>query len=180
MSWRRPDLAALAAAELTYPEHGATRGSGPLPAGYRHVTRYQRLGAGSACFERAVAALFGWRMHRGAGLSPVVAPPPTVGADVVMRLGPPLIGAIIPCRIVYIEDSPRRRGFGYGTLPGHMAAGEESFIVEWADDNNVNLTIRAFSRFTARRAWFGPVVERGQDVATDRFVGALRRLSRSR
>jgi uncharacterized protein (UPF0548 family) len=178
MSWRRPDLAALAAAQLTYPEHGATRGTGPLPAGYRHVTRYQRLGAGPACFERAVAALFSWRMHRGAGLSPVVAPRPTRGADVVMRLGPPPIGVLIPCRIVYIDDSPRRRGFGYGTLPGHLAVGEESFVVEWATDDGVILTIRAFSRFTAPWAWFGPLVERGQDVATDRFVGALERLSR--
>jgi uncharacterized protein (UPF0548 family) len=178
MSWRRPDLAALAAAELTYPEHGATRGSGALPAGYRHVTRFQRLGAGPACFDRAVDGLFGWQMHRGAGLSPLVAPRPMVGADVVMRLGPPLVGAIIPCRIVYVESAPRRRGFGYGTLPGHLAVGEESFVVEWADDNGVNLRIRAFSRFTAPWAWFGPLVQRGQDVATDRFVGALERLSR--
>jgi uncharacterized protein (UPF0548 family) len=45
-----------------------------------------------------------------------------------------------PCRIVRAFDDDvdgvRRFGFAYGTLPGHGAAGEERFTVEWrrADD----------------------------------------------
>jgi uncharacterized protein (UPF0548 family) len=178
MPWSRPDAAASAAAELTYPEPGATRGSGELPAGYRHVVRHQRLGAGKHTFERAVEALFTWRMHRGAGLTALVAPRPAVGEVVVMRLGPWPAGAIAPCRIVYVEDEPRRRGFGYGTLPGHPAVGEESFVVDWADDDGVYLTIRAFSRFVMPWAMLGPAVRWGQNFVTDRFVSSLRRLSR--
>jgi len=38
------------------------------------------------------------------------------------------------CRIVYLVDedeSIKRYGFAYGTLPDHGESGEERFIVEW-------------------------------------------------
>jgi uncharacterized protein (UPF0548 family) len=164
--------------ELTYPEQGATR-DGQLPAGYRLVVRRERLGSGEATFHRAVEALLDWRMHRGAGLAVLSAPPrPAVGEVVVTRLGPPVLGPIAPCRIVYVVDEPRRRGFGYGTLPGHPASGEEAFLVEWADDDGVYLVIRAFSRpATALARLGGPVARWIQDIVTDRYVRALRRLA---
>jgi uncharacterized protein (UPF0548 family) len=163
--------------ELTYREHGATR-DGQLPSGYRHVIRRERLGDGEATFTRAVAALFGWRMHRGAGLAVLSAPAwPAVGEIVITRLGPPVLGPIAPCRIVYMVDEPRRRGFGYGTLPGHPASGEEAFLVERAEDDGVYLVIRAFSRpATISARLGGPVARWIQDIVTDRYVRALRRL----
>lgn len=165
---------------LTYRQQGATR-DGDLPAGYRHVVRRERLGEGAATFDRAVEALFEWRMHRGAGLAVLAAPPrPAVGEVVVTRLGPPVLGPVAPCRIVYVIEEPRRRGFAYGTLPGHPASGEEAFLVEWAEDDAVYLVIRAFSRpatITARVG--GPVARRIQDIVTDRYVRSLRRLARS-
>jgi uncharacterized protein (UPF0548 family) len=165
----------------TYAETGATRGDGPLPAGYRHLDRRERLGAGEATFTRAVDALFGWRMHRGAGLAVLAAPPaPAVGEVVVTRLGPPVLGQRIPCRIVYVVDEPRRRGFGYGTLPGHPARGEEAFVVEWADNDDVYLVIRAFSRPATLLARLGgPVTGWVQNIATERYVRALRRLAQA-
>lgn len=42
-------------------------------------------------------------------------------------------------------DEPGRRGFAYGTLPGHPESGEESFVVELVGDE-VWLEIVAFSR----------------------------------
>jgi uncharacterized protein (UPF0548 family) len=40
-----------------------------------------------------------------------------------------------------------RYGFAYGTLPGHVEAGEERFLVEWnKSDNRVWYDIVAFSR----------------------------------
>jgi uncharacterized protein (UPF0548 family) len=119
-------------------------------------------------------------MHRGAGLAVLAAPPrPAVGEVVVTRLGPPVLGPTAPCRIVYVVDEPRRRGFGYGTLAGHPASGEEAFLIEWANDDGVYLVIRAFSRpatMTARLG--GPVARRIQDFVTDRYVRALKRLVR--
>jgi len=162
---------------LTYPEHGATRAE--LPPGYRHVVRRVGLGAGEATFERTARALFSWDMHRGAGLTVLVAPPVEVGRVVVMRLGPRVVGPTAPCRIVWVEQEPRRSGFAYGTLPGHPATGEEAFVVEWTGDDAVVLTIRAFSRFVRPWAWLGPVLRPVQDFATARFIAALRRLAAS-
>lgn len=166
--------------ELTYREQGATRDK-DLPAGYRHVGRRERLGDGEATFTRAVEALFGWGMHQGAGLTVLSAPPrAAVGEVVVTRLGPPILGPNAPCRVVYVVDEPRRRGFGYGTLPGHPASGEEAFLVEWAEDDGVYLIIRAFSRpATISARLGGPIARRIQDIVTDRYVRALRRLAQA-
>jgi uncharacterized protein (UPF0548 family) len=177
---RSPDPRTLATAELTYAEHGATRGA--LPPGYRHVVRRARLGEGEGTFHRAVDALFTWRMHAGAGLTAVVAPAEAaVGELVVMRLGPPGFGPVVPCRVVWVEKGPRRAGLAYGTLPGHPASGEEAFVVEWAQDDAVYAQIRAFSRFVAPWARLGgPITRCIQDLATYRFIRALRRLAVTR
>jgi uncharacterized protein (UPF0548 family) len=174
----RAHAARYATAELTYAEHGATRAQ--LPSGYRHVVRRERIGEGQASFDRAGRALFAWQMHRGAGLTVLAAPPrPMVGAVVVVRLGPPVLGLVAPCRIVYVIDEPRRQGFGYGTLSGHPESGEEAFVVEWADDDAVWLSIRAFSRpATLLSRLGGPVAHRIQAFVTDRYVRALRRAGR--
>jgi uncharacterized protein (UPF0548 family) len=54
------------------------------------------------------------------------------------------------CRIVYTidEEQPLRRyGFAYGTLPEHVARGEERFQVEWnRADDSVWYDILAFSQ----------------------------------
>ncbi len=50
------------------------------------------------------------------------------------------------CRIVYVIDEPRKYGFAYGTLPDHIEAGEERFIVEWLKDGTVWYDVSAFSR----------------------------------
>jgi uncharacterized protein (UPF0548 family) len=54
-------------------------------------------------------------------------------------------------RIVYAvdetTDSHARFGFAYGTLPGHVEAGEERFLVEWnRTSGEVHYDIFAFSR----------------------------------
>ncbi len=160
--------------ELTYPEHAAT--AGQLPAGYRHVVRRALIGTGEDAFERAVAALFGWQVHRRAGLTVLSGPPPSVGARVVTRLGPPIIGQVAPCRVVFVVDEPRRQGFAYGTVQGHPFRGEESFVVELADDGEVYFHIRAFSQpATTLVRLAGPIVRRLQDIVTDRFVRAAKR-----
>ena len=58
---RTPSLEALAAAPLTYPEVGASRAQ-PMPAGYAHREHSVVVGSGPEAFERAVAAVFDWRM----------------------------------------------------------------------------------------------------------------------
>ena len=49
----------------------------------------------------------------------------------------PLYPPKVPARVVYVIDEPLRKGFAYGTLPGHPETGEEAFIVEYRDDDSV-------------------------------------------
>ena len=49
-------------------------------------------------------------------------------------------------RVVYVIDEPTRKGFAYGTLPGHPISGEEAFILDQDEDGAVWLTIRTLAR----------------------------------
>lgn len=164
---------------LTYPEVGATRRR-RAPAGYRSVERIGRIGAGQRDFDRASTALFRWRMHRRAGIrvtaGAAVAAPDVV---VVQGLGFGRASLIAPCRVVYVIDSPDRKGFAYGTLPGHPERGEEAFLVDLDDDGTVFLTIRAFSRPASTAARLaGPAGEILQDLILVRYRRALAALTR--
>ena len=136
---------ALQQAELTYPEVGATRGT--LPAGYHHQRLSARVGTGRAAFEAAGEALLTWQMHEGAGLSVRVSDRRVrVGTVAELRLGLGPVALRIPVRVLDVVEDDRRRGFVYGTLPGHPEQGEESFSVEQAADGTVSFELVAFSR----------------------------------
>ncbi|WP_412738510.1 DUF1990 family protein [Krasilnikovia sp. MM14-A1259] len=168
----------MASAELTYRELGATRGE--LPAGYEHLHRDVSLSTGPKAFARAADAVIGWRMHRRAGLAVTASGPATTpGIVVVLRAGWGPLGVAAPCRVVYCINQPDRRGFAYGTLPGHPERGEEAFVVQLLPDGSVHLVIRAFSRHASVVARAGgPLTRRVQTFVTDRYVNALRRLAR--
>ena len=168
----------LNAAPLTYHEVGATQAES-MPRGYGHVYRDVSLGSGREVFERAAAALFGWRMHEEAGLAVVHSGgKPAAGTIVILQAGWTLLGLTIPCRVVYTVDEADRRGFAYGTLPGHPESGEEAFVVLMTEAGDVRIRIQAFSRpasLIARAG--GPFTRLIQQYATDRYVTALRRLA---
>jgi uncharacterized protein (UPF0548 family) len=172
-------LTALATAPLTYPESGATRG--PLPPGYHHLTRRRVLGHGAPAFEGAVTGLFGWEVHRRAGLSITASSPTAATGCVVWQgigLGPLRIGA--PCRVVYVVDEPDRRGFAYGTLPGHPECGEEAFLVGRDADGTVWGEVRAFSRPASPLTRLaGPAGRLVQRIAVRRYLGAMARAASS-
>jgi uncharacterized protein (UPF0548 family) len=160
----------LAALPLTYTEIGAT--AGPLPDGYHHVQKSAVIGSGRRRFEEAAADGMRWGMLRGAGLrveatSEVAA----VGSEVIVHLGP----VRAPCRVVYVVDEPDRRGFAYGTLPGHAESGEELFMVRYdAANDEVYAEVAAFSRHATWWSRLGsPVTSVAQRVITDRYLRAL-------
>ena len=69
-----------------------------------------------------------WGMLRGAGVRvEATTEVAAVGSEVIVHLGP----VRAPCRVVYVVDEPDRRGFAYGTLPGHAESGEELFMVRF-------------------------------------------------
>jgi uncharacterized protein (UPF0548 family) len=182
MMLRVPPLDQLADAALTYPDVGATATGGELPAGYRHVVRRERLGQGDDVFERCGQAVLSWQLHRGAGLrvhpSHPVAQPDAVVA-VVFGVG--RIGVVAPCRVIYVVRENDRRGFAYGTLPGHPESGEESFVVSRRPDGSVVLEVTAFSRPANPLSRLAdPVIRRIQDWVTSRYVTATRRVAYQR
>lgn len=166
--------AALRAAHLTYPG-SVTVGETP-PSGYRHFEKSLRLRRRD--FEGAARDLLAWRVQDRAGLqvraSGTAARPGTV---VELRLGVGRLGVSIPCRVVHVVDEPDRRGFAYGTLPGHPESGEERFVLERQPDGSIRFTVAAVSRHASLLARLGgPVSGLIQDGMIRRYLHALDRL----
>ncbi|MGI5219677.1 DUF1990 family protein [Nocardia sp. CA-290969] len=164
---------------FTYAEVGATRGA--LPAGYHHVRVRRRLGHGRADFERFGDAVLAYRMQRGLHLlADAQAPRAEPGARVTVRLGFGRLGVLAPCRVVYVLDEEDRRGFAYGTLPGHPESGEELFAVEY--DPATSAVYGVVTAFSRPAAWYtrlgGPIGRGVQRLAAEAYVAVLRRTPR--
>ena len=160
----------LAGRPLTYTEVGAT--AGELPAGYHHLRKSSVIGRGRERFEQAAAAGMRWGMLRGAGLRvEATHPVAAVGAEVLVHLGP----IVAPCRVVYVVGEPDRRGFAYGTLPGHAESGEELFLVRHDPrTGEVRAEVVVFSRHATWWSRLGsPVTSLMQRLITDRYLSAL-------
>ena len=124
-----------------------------------------RVGQGTACWERAKAALRDGRMFQEWVLRPhgeASAPLSRQGATVVLlvrHFGPWGrrkwgLYSLMTNRVLYLVDEPDRYGFGYGTLPGHLVRGEERFLLErdaggavWFDLTTFSRAALPFSRF---------------------------------
>lgn len=173
------------AAELTYPEVGATRAlafdGAPPPAGYRYLYRRIRLDHGPEAFAAAREVVRGWGMQRRAGAR-VYPPdtPPRDGLTVLVTAGIGPVPVTAPCRVVWTVDGTvdgaEWSGFGYGTLPGHPVSGEEAFLVHRDQADDVWCTILAFSR---PAAWYaklgGPLGRIAQNWMTARYLRAFRK-----
>ena len=160
---------------LTYAEVGATRDASTMPPSAHHLTVRQPIGPADV-FEAAAECVLTFGMQRGSGFRVVTSASRAFeGAELTVRawIGPVRMTA--PTRVVYVVDEPDRRGFAYGTLPGHPESGEELFLVERVGDETW-AEVRAFSR---PGRWYvglgGPVVRRLQHRAALRYVDAVRR-----
>ena len=98
------------------------------------------------------------------------------GDSAILLLGWWVLSIREPVRVVAVIDEPTRRGFAYGTLPGHPLSGEELFLVERRDDDSVWLTIRSISRPASLGWWLAlPVVRLAQLWFLSRYEHALTR-----
>jgi uncharacterized protein (UPF0548 family) len=160
----------LADQRFTYPEVGATRG--PLPPGYHHLHESAVIGHGRARFDAAADAVLRWGMLRGAGARvTATAEVAAVGVEVIVGLGP----VRAPCRVVYVLDEPDRRGFAYGTLPGHAETGEELFAVRY--DPRTDAVYAEVTAFSRHGTWWsraaGPMTALIQRKMSRRYVRAV-------
>jgi len=73
---------------------------------------------------------------------------PYVGAGTTVRVHGRVKGmsADAELRVIYAIEEPRRVGFALGTVGGSVVSGEESFVVEWRENDEVWFTVRAFDR----------------------------------
>ncbi|MEW1953697.1 DUF1990 domain-containing protein [Terrabacter sp. NPDC080008] len=165
--------AARRAAPLTYPRDLMTD---EPPPGYRHFSKSLNLARRD--FDGAARDLFAWRVHDRAGLEARASGTAArAGTVVELRLGMGGLGIRIPCRVVEVVDEPDRRGFAYGTLPGHPESGEERFVLERQPDGSIRFTVAAVSRHASVLARLGGPVSRWvQDAMTGRYLHALDRL----
>lgn len=164
----------LLAAPLSYtPREGP---EGDAPPGYRHLDRSVTLNRHD--FDAAARDLFEWRMHSKAGLHVQASEIPLrLGTVVMMRWGMGALSVKIPCRVLAVVDEPRRRGFAYGTRPGHPEAGEERFVLEQLEDGHILFRITAYSRPASSLAKLGgPISRAAQTFMTQRYLQALDRL----
>ena len=131
---------------FSYDEVGGT-GTGRAPQGFDRDHNRERLGAGAAALAAACDAIRGWKPFP-APLAWAEPPGVPIAAGEVVALVAHAVGLwwLNASRIVYVIDEPRRFGFAYGTLPGHVERGEERFSVEWLDDDTVWYDLLAFSR----------------------------------
>ena len=96
------------------------------------------------------------------------------GDSAVLLLGWRALSFREPVRVVAVIDDPNRRGFAYGTLPGHPLSGEELFVVERRDDDSVWLTIRSLSSPAAAGWWIAlPLLRLAQAWFLSRYEHAL-------
>lgn len=166
------ESADLARQELTYSAIGQSVRE--LPPGYGHLACSRRL-PGRTSFAELSQALMSWQVQARSGLR-VTASSAQVQHDavVVMRFGIGPASLRIPCRVVAVFDEVDRRGFAYGTLPGHPESGEEAFALQRHPDGSIDFTITAFSRpETMLSRLGGPVTAHLQRWMTNRYLHAL-------
>lgn len=173
MQLTRPDLARIldrSAAEQPTAELGWLDAP---PARARVL--HERVVLGPDATPAATAdALFGWRIHRGAGLVIVPSGPADVGVTVVqaVRAGPLWFAA--PCRVIDVVRTPDETGFTYATLPRHPETGVESFRV-LRDGDRLVFEIHAVARHDFWGSRILPrVAHRVQDRVTRGYLGAAR------
>ena len=139
-------------APFSYDEVGASREDAKAPAGYAVDHNRARLGEGREIFDRAVAALYAWRMFDIGWARVVPANAPVeIGTTVAVLAKHYGFHSLNPCRISYTIEQDEgdlvRCGFAYGTLPDHGEKGEERFSVEWRrEDDSVFYDLYALSR----------------------------------
>ena len=121
------------------------------PAGFNVDHNRFKLGGGEHVFTAAKSVLQRWGHFQLGWVETWPRDLPLdVGAVVGVLARSTGLWWLNAARIVYVVDeneSVRRFGFAYGTLPDHAETGEERFTIEWnRADDTVWYDILAFSR----------------------------------
>lgn len=180
---------------LNYPYLGLTRmaadkevGATSWPKGFGHVDKSLMVGRGPETFAALAEGIMTWQIQRRSGLTVKAPPRATVGARVVSGFGVGALRLPVPCEVVWavepqavVEDGGGAdilAGFGYGTLPGHPALGEEAFVSHMTPDGGVYFRLLAFSKPAGLIYTLGsPVTKLTQAGVTRSYLQAARELA---
>lgn len=102
---------------------------------------------------------------------------PYVGAGATVSLEGRVRGhrADADLRVIFAIEEPRRVGFALGTVSGSVVSGEESFMLDWRDNDEVWFTVRAFDAPTGLLYRLLPALTRRR--RRELFTGYLRAIS---
>lgn len=188
--WPKTDKGAL-----NYPQLGLTRllaleatGSGIWPYGFGHVDTQIRVSTGDAAFRKLTEGIMTWQIQRRSGLRVSAPPRAVVGARVTSGFGVGKLRLPVPCEVVWALEpivvvradgtEAELSGFGYGTLPGHPALGEEAFVAMKTSDGGVYFRLLAFSKPAGLVFKLGsPVTRLTQRNVTKSYLQAARSLA---
>lgn len=77
-------------------------------------------------------------------------------------------------RVIFVVEEARRVGFALGTVGGSVVSGEESFMLDWRDDDEVWFSVRAFDAPTALLyRLVRPLVRRRRRELFNRYLRAI-------
>ena len=101
---------------------------------------------------------------------------PFVGAGTTIRVHGRVGGmkADAELRVIFVIEEPRRIGFALGTVGDSVVSGEESFLVDWYDNDEVWFTVRAFDAPLALAyKVFPPLLKRRRQQLSQRYLRAI-------
>lgn len=160
-------------APLTYEAVGMSLGKVDAPAGFRELNESRVVGKGQEAFNNIGYGLMHWDVHRRAKM--FVQPEfNVVRTDDCVAVAVPTVPFLSnqgACRVVDVVATGDSIGWSYGTLPGHPECGEESFVLTHLPNDDVVLTIRAFSK---PAKWYvkvaGPIARGIQKKVANRLL----------
>lgn len=182
---------------LDYPSLGLTRlvaqryaQAEHWPQGFAHVDKTLSVGTGQEVFDALAEGIMTWEIQRRAGLQVSAPPRAVVGAKIVSGFGVGKLRLPVPCEVVWALEPQtlmgpggtkmQLAGFGYGTLPGHPAVGEEAFIAMKTAEGRVQFRLLAFSKPAGLIYTLGsPVTKLTQAGVTRSYQQAARALAGS-
>lgn len=153
-------LAAVSDQPFNYPHVGLTREQlANAPDGFVLHQYGIEVGEGDTVFEQACEVLADYGHYPPSFARVIRATPRLEEGQVFGTLATHFgFASLHPCRVIYLigENEPRRFGFALGTLPGHIEAGEERFVVSQAEPGGVvRYDVQAFSRHNGFLARLG-------------------------
>ncbi|GAA3770747.1 hypothetical protein GCM10022240_23730 [Microbacterium kribbense] len=101
---------------------------------------------------------------------------PWVGSGTTLRVHGRVAGmrADAELRVIFAVEEPRRVGFALGTVGESVVSGEESFMVDWYDNDEVWFTVRAFDSARALGYRVMPaLIRRRRKALFQRYLRAI-------